>query len=61
MSSPIAYPGSLMLGGPGNDIRVSERPRTQNIGVVFMGVLHGNNVPFHLGDDAWLTFMGKKK
>ena len=28
MSSPIAYPGSLMLGGPGDDIRVFVRLRT---------------------------------
>lgn len=52
MSSPIAYPCSLMLGGPGDDKRVFVGLRTQNIDVVDMDIVHGNSVTFHLEDEA---------
>ncbi len=61
MSGPIAHPCSLLLGGPGDDIRIFVGLGTQDIDVVGVGKMHGKSVPFHLKDGAWLTLTGKKK
>ena len=61
MSSPMAYPCSLLLGRPGDDVRIYVGLRNQDVDVVGVGMMHGKSVPLHLEDTTWLTLLGEEK